>query len=182
VAHFNFGPCHCGWREFDGSAQQALRSTRAIGKGLVGKLSRLATRDRVRRHAARFSPPVHVIRSESRCQQQIGIAQHSGNGIVQFVGAPATSCPIEASFSTPRSVPAIVSGWRKESREWVRSRINSRRQALTDENHDSHEQAAPELRPGKRTDTRGNWDITRATRQRGERKSGDHSQAGQPHA
>ena len=91
---------HCGCVSLTAVRARVLRSTGLFGAGAWrAKLIRLATRDLVRRTYW----PILAARGccsggERSAQQHVGIAQHGGDGIVEFVGGAADQLADRSQF------------------------------------------------------------------------------------
>ncbi len=87
-AHFNLETLPLRLRKFDGSAQQGIEIYGSHrGRALFGKTEQAG--DQRSGAAGMLSDPrrqLMLFRGESCRQQEIGIAQHGGDGVVQFVG------------------------------------------------------------------------------------------------
>ena len=90
-ADFDFESLPLRLREFDGSAQQSVEIDGGHGsRALFGKAEQAG-------HQRSGAPGMlsdsrrqfALLRGEGRAEQQIGISQHGGDGIVQFMGGAA---------------------------------------------------------------------------------------------
>ena len=186
-ADFNFKSLPLRLREFDGGAQQSVEIDGGHrGRALFGETEQTGDQRPGAPGMLPDSPRQFALfRSERRAQEQIGITQHGGDGIVEFVGCAAQQLADGGEFFGLRDLCLqtfqVGEGLARVSQQAEQFPVE---QALPHEDHGAHENCRGQSQDhAERTDASGNCVIQqRPCGKERERKGSDHAQPGEPHA
>ena len=186
-AHFEVESLPLRLREFDGGTQQSFEIHRGhSGWALSGKTEqaghqRLGAPDVLPDSSRQFE----LFRVEWRGQKNIGITEHGGDGIVEFVGYAAHQLSDRGQFFRLRDLRLqtfqVGQGLPRVCQQAEQFPVE---QVLPGENHDAHQKRRGQRQnQAERTDRRGKYRIHQSPggKQR-EREGRNHAQPRQPHA